>query len=91
MERAAGGQVVGCGCSGGAAWSGSGTSAFFGGEQGVVSGGCGDHQECRESSGRFSVEPSTQQLVGVGEASGWTGVCWAAVAEDKGKREDELL
>lgn len=59
--------------------------------KGVVSGGCGDHQECQESSGRFSVEPSTQQLVGVGEASGWTGVCWAAVAEDKGKREDKLL
>lgn len=37
------------------------------------------------------VEPSTQQLVGVGEASSWTGICWAAVAEDKGKREDELL
>lgn len=44
-----------------------------------------------ESSGRFSVEPSTRQLAGVGEASSWTGVCQAAVAKDEGKREDKLL
>ena len=92
MERAECGKVVGCGCSGGMAWSDSGTFAFFSGKQGAASGGHGDHQAAFwESSGRFSVEPSTRQLAGVGEASSWTGVCQAAVAKDEGKREDKLL